>query len=178
MKTALIAAGLASITLFRATAVEPTMPFASATNVLHPSIIRILQEANGVRAFRVEPFRDPTRRGKEFGGHPVLKESSQTNATFAKTVAAALLAEEKYSPGGTTKCSFLPAVGFLIGKDTNSVQVLVCFQCSEVLITSEREQNHHFLRFDTSREQLVQVAKQAFPGDDLFKKVEQTSPFE
>lgn len=149
---------------------SPPEAFGLATHVFRSPDLQTLHGTDSIRAFRLDPSVDrSTNKHPKFGGYPVLKESSLTNATFARAVAAALLAEEKFTPSGTRKCSFEPVVGFLISKGTNHLEALICFQCSEFAIRSGSGQSGYFLYFNTSAPRLLAVAKQAFPGERVFE---------
>ena len=148
--------------------------FARATNVFPARELQTLRSADSIRAFRIEPFYlDPSRNQSfknlpRFGAYPILGESSRTNTTLAKAVAEALLAEEKFSLGGNTKCDFAPVVAHRLCKGTNCLEILVCFQCGEIKVGGP-SQKEYYLRFETSRARLLALAKQAFPGDPVFE---------
>ena len=151
--------------------------FKHATNVFRTPDLQTLRSADSIRAFRIEPLymdpfhSQPLRSAPRFGPYPILKESFKTNAALARAIAGALLAEGKFSLGGTTKCAFAPVVAYRMGKGTNSLEILVCFQCDEIKVGRPSGKEEYYLQFETSRARLLALAKQAFPGDPIFEPV-------
>lgn len=158
---------------------------ARATNLLRAADLQTLRSADSIRAFRIEPFyRHPSvsesfKDLPRFGTYPILKESSRTNTALARAVADALLAEERFSPGGTLKCGFAPGVAYRMGNGTNILEILVCFQCDEIKMRPTSGHEDYYLRFETSRARLLALAEQAFPGDPIFEPAKPPeNPFE
>lgn len=147
----------------------------SSAQVLQKQVLGQLQQLQNtrqIRVYRIQPSLDIPAPHKSFLGFQILAESSQTNATFAKAVATALLSEENYSPPGATLCGFYPVIGFELGANTNKLNIAVCFSCNEVLLVPESKPNAgQRLHFSTIRGPLVKLTKQAFPYDKVVQGI-------
>jgi hypothetical protein len=72
--------------------------------------------------------------------------------------------------GGFTACTFDPAVAIRFHKGVDSVQVLICLMCGEVLFQDARGRDlSGRMWFRDARTQLLAAARKAFPKDEALR---------
>jgi hypothetical protein len=98
----------------------------------------ILTGATKVEAFRIrgEGSSDPQRLiVAKVGGYEAVAKSTPSRPVVDRLLAA-LLNENTYRWGGRTRCIFVPGLGFRFEKGSEAVEILFCFGCKDVNITT------------------------------------------
>lgn len=131
--------------------------------------VSIIAGATRVEVFRVNPEKPNEPMGKECGGYPVIATAKEQGKEFAGKIAAIVFDEKTYDFEKGKKCMFEPGVGFRLWKDKDWVDVVLCFHCDELEISTippgEKERKSAHEDFDAARAVLVKLCKEAFPDD-------------
>jgi hypothetical protein len=140
----------------------------------------ILEGADKVEPFRIEvPFES---HGLDY---TIVSRAHPLGHHFAKHLAAVLLNPKSYSiPGQDGKlCIFDPHVAFRVWKGADFVDVLICFECMQLMVVEndpavpERSLGAKLARFrvggdfDPVTGTIAQLAREAFPGDPSLQEV-------
>ena len=139
---------------------EIPAPSKKLSEKLGEEAVDILRGAEKVEAFRLNPDRE-AKGDKQVGGFVVTAEGKSLGKESVAALAELLLTDETYT-GQQSKC-FLPGVGFRVWKGDKSVDVAVCFMCSNLQVGNASG------GFRGAKSnvygQLLKMAKDAFPND-------------
>ena len=132
----------------------------------------ILRDASKVEVFRIDPMKAAEPEADAIEGYPLKAKGKDQGKDFAGQLAAILLDNETYSFDLAKGCIFQPGVVFRVPgvKDRGSVDVIICFDCTELKCHNEGCRGQGRSRwsdedFDHARPALVKLAKAAFPDD-------------
>jgi hypothetical protein len=138
--------------------------------------LKILSGATKVECFRLDP---QTEKGEgkavqRIDGYPIIATGQEQGAEFAGKLAAALKDAKSY--GVPAKC-FFPGVAFRVWKDKQSVEVVICFMCSNFYTITRDADGKEVSRSELAGFQknwavFVELAKAAFPNDPAIQKLE------
>ena len=127
----------------------------------------ILKGATRVEAFRVDPKRSKKPQGKHVDGLTVLSTAKEQGTQFAKRLSE-LLQDEKSLLSEQARC-FFPGVAFRLWKEKESVDVVVCYQCTGLRLIARDGAGGELHRtgggFKANYDAWVKLAKEAFPDD-------------
>ena len=120
---------------------EPVQParFPERTEpVAGPRTAAVMTSPAKVRAFRVlDPFAPEFEAEKKrrplIAGLPVLAEA-EVDAATAREIATLVLDPESYDPKYAMACLFEPRHVVRFERDAQSVDVVICFECSDLTI--------------------------------------------
>ena len=122
-----------------------------------------------VEVFRVNPEKPTEPMGKECGGYPIISTGKEQTRAFGLKIAAIVFDEKTYDWEKAKKCKFEPGVGFRLWREKDWVDIVLCFHCDELEISTippgERERKTAHEDFDAARAALVKLCKEAFPDD-------------
>src|SRR5262249_278737 len=126
--------------------------------------VDILSGATKVEVFRIDGKGDRQPKPGEAAmlGNPVTARGKDQDEAFAKKLADVLLDDRTYTEEWA-KC-FRPGVAFRVWRGSDSVKVLVCFQCDNFYCGPPADRNATF-HGSPQRPRLVRLAKEAFPED-------------
>ena len=134
---------------------------------------RTLSILNG--ATRVETFRlDDTGEGnwlgsKEIRQFPPGGRGKTQGKAFANRLSRLTLDPRAYVGPDDSTCLFNPGVAYRAWHGRECVEVIVCFHCTEMVITTkdERDRPTHtaHTQFAFMRAEFVALAKETFPSD-------------
>ena len=140
-------------------------------------VVGIIAGATRVECFRVFPEKPREEMGKECGGYPIISTGKEQPKEFAGKLAEIVLDEKTYDFEKAKRCEFTPGVGFRLWKDKDWVDVVICFTCDELEISTippgEKERKSAHEDCDAARAALVKLAQAAFPDDDEIKKLKE-----
>jgi hypothetical protein len=131
--------------------------------------VGIVAGAARVEVFRVNPEKPTEPMGKECGGYPIISTAKEQPKEFAARIAAILFDEKTYDWDKAKKCEVQPGVGFRLWQDKDWVDVVLCFHCNELEVSTippgEKDRKVSHEDFDAARVALVKLCKDAFPED-------------
>jgi len=133
---------------------------------LGDDVVKILQGATKVEAYRIEPA--PAKPDeKQIGGFKIKATGKEPKAEFAKKLGSTLL-DEKSLFGTQARC-FLPGVAFRVWKGEESVDVIICFGCSNLRMVAHDAKGKEIKKvsgaFGPDDANLRKLAREAFPDD-------------
>jgi hypothetical protein len=147
-------------------------------NGLPDSALRILSGATRVECFRIDPRTadkgDGKPDAKQIDGYPITSTGKEQGREFAGKLSAALKDEKSYGP--PARC-FFPGVGFRAWKGKESVDVVICYMCSNLYVVARDAEGKQIAQtglsgFKENRAAFVQLAKVAFPDDPVIQKLD------
>ncbi|MCK6471502.1 MAG: hypothetical protein L6R28_07130 [Planctomycetes bacterium] len=174
-----VAALLALSLIAGASAAEPSQQVA---DFLGKDAIEILKAPEKVECFRIDgkSLRTPENPAKDDGapqrirGYTITAQGKDQDAAFGGKIAAVLFDEKTYNFEETKKCLPLPGVAFRVWKGGDSVDVLLCFECSMVVVaTGGKDVQTKVEDFDHARAALVSLAKAALPDDKTIQSLKE-----
>lgn len=163
----LLAAAIAGASL----AAEPSKKVA---DFLGKDAVEILKAPEKVECFRIDgkSWISPEQQArieeetKRIRGYAITAQGKDQDAAFGAKIAAVLFDEKTYNFESAKACEPVPGVAFRVWKGKASVDVVLCFECSELdVVTGDKEIRHAREDFDNARAALVALAKAAFPDD-------------
>lgn len=145
-------------------------------------VASILSAAEKVEPFQIQPVM-PSRGGLE--DYPVVSRADPLGPEFGVRLAAILLDPKSYvSPGMDSKmCVFQPRVAFRVWKESSFVDVLICFDCLQLMVVEsdprvpERSLGAKMARFrvggdfDPAARQVADLVRTAFPGNPSLEEM-------
>jgi hypothetical protein len=143
----------------------------------------ILTGADKVEPVRIEPLFEV--RGGGLDQYPVVSRAPRKGHAFAVRLAALLLDPKSYLiPGQDGKmCIFSPRVAFRVWKRSKFVDVLICFDCGQLMVVENdpavplRSLGAKPARFrvggdfDPILPELTKLVREAFPGEPSLEEV-------
>ena len=138
---------------------------------------KILAGATRVECFRIDPRTtakaDDKPAGKHIDGYPIASTAKEQGREFATKLADVLNDKKSYGP--PARC-FFPGVGFRAWKDKDSVDVIICYACSNFYTVTRNAEGKEVARtqlagFGANWAAFVQLAKDAFPDDPAIQKL-------
>lgn len=132
----------ADVTIFSGPDPDPALARAA-----HEKAVRILSDATVVETFRIRGTldaedarrqKDPRYKTRFIGGFPIDKKGPVMDRAFAEAIAQFLLDDTNFvSPGSPPPaCIFNPGVAFRLRSRGQHIDVIICFQCGQLLIES------------------------------------------
>ena len=145
--------------------------FASAPrNALGDRTITILTGATKVETFRLDDTHDPSfEEPREIRLYPLVAKGQEQGEAFARSLSGVLLNGKTYLGPNDTSCLTNPSVAFRLWKGRECVEVILCFHCDQMLITTKdaggRIIHKAYTEMNFSRPALLSLAQEAFPAD-------------
>lgn len=87
------------------------------------------------------------------------------DSTFAHKVAKVLVEDRSYMFEVAKLCIFQPGVRFRFWKETESLQVDICFVCNEIAVQNRDSEETRIDDIDPIRRELIAFAREALPED-------------
>jgi hypothetical protein len=140
--------------------------------------LKILSGATRVECFRIDPRTADKGEGKpsakHIDGYPFTATAKEQGRDFAGKLTAALKEEKSYGP--PARC-FFPGVGFRAWKDKESVDVVICYMCSNFYAVARDADGKEVARtqltgFGGNWAAFVELAKAAFSDDPAIQKLD------
>jgi hypothetical protein len=126
-----------------------------------------MSRADRVEAYRIGPDKTAKKGARNVDGHPVLARGKDQGQKFAARLATVLL-EDRTLFGKSARC-FEPGVAFRMWHGEELVEVLICFECSNLRIISQKSKGKVLKRasgaFGGHAGPLLKLVKEAFPDD-------------
>ncbi|MEK7466871.1 MAG: hypothetical protein AAB074_05595 [Planctomycetota bacterium] len=134
----------------------------------------ILEGADRVETFRTHSERDETVGANVVDGYPVVKTGPEKDAAFAKRILSQLKHEE--TEPNDLECAFVPHDAFRVWKGKEHVDVLICFHCDQVQVTSFPPKAAEPIRalgdFEEKSGPWFVLCREAFPDDGDLGRME------
>jgi hypothetical protein len=131
--------------------------------------VGIIAGVTKVEVFRVNPEKPTEPMGKECGGYPIISTAKEQTREFGLKIAAIVFDEKTYDWEKAKRCMFEPGVGFRLWREKDWVDVVICFHCDEIEISTippgEKDRKVSHEDCDAARAALVKLCKEAFPDD-------------
>jgi hypothetical protein len=152
----------------------PPKPSAKVKERLGDKTIEALNGATRVEVFRIEDSKRAKAGDKnQIAGHRILATGKEQGAPFASQLAAMLQTDQALL-GSQARC-FLPGVAFRAWKDTESVEVLVCFTCKNLQVILRDAKGAEVKKssggFGPTYGPLLPLVKTAFPDDKEIQSI-------
>jgi hypothetical protein len=149
---------------------KPVEPPKTAAEFLRAPTVALLKGVNRVEVFRITPkvvIRRPV--DPDFEGYRILAKGKDQGDKFATDLASILLTDATWINPQAAKC-FEPGVAFRLWKDKARVDVLICFKCHNLQVTSYDSDGKQLVQAfgnmeASSEAALLKLAKAAFPDD-------------
>ncbi|MCK6471503.1 MAG: hypothetical protein L6R28_07135 [Planctomycetes bacterium] len=154
-----------------ASAAEPSKKVA---DFLGKDAVEVLKAPEKVECFRIDGKNHLTpeqqakveEATKRIRGYAITAQGKDQDAAFGGKIAAVLFDEKTYNFEEAKGCDPVPGVAFRVWKGKASVDVILCFECSILIVaTGDKEAHSKSENFDNARAALVALAKSAFPDD-------------
>jgi hypothetical protein len=134
----------------------------------------ILEGADRVETFRTLAERDETAGQNVVDGYPVVKTGPAKDAAFAKRMLAQLKSDD--TRPNDLECAFIPHDAMRVWKEKEHVDVLICFHCEQVQVTSFPPKAAEPIRalgvFETKSAPWFAMCREAFPDDGDLRRME------
>ena len=128
--------------------------------------LAVLNGASHVEAFRIKPTKQEGAK-KQVAGYPITATGKDQGKEFASELAT-VLKDDKTWFGVSARC-FNPGVAFRVWNDKESVDVIICFGCSnfELMVRDAAGKAVHKTHgaFGPRSGPLLKLARKAFPDD-------------
>lgn len=132
----------------------------TAKNFLGRTGTIVLRQPTKIEAWRIHGGQ---------GTPEIASPAKELNVDLARQLAALMLDSKTYSFDSAKGCMFEPAVGFRIWRDKRSIDVILCFHCTELKLVSPDPVSPKYPSrtedFDNARPAMINLVKQAFPDD-------------
>lgn len=127
--------------------------------------LAVLDGATRVEVFRIKPRKEAAK--EQIAGYPITAPGKEQGKEFAAELAS-VLKDDKTWFGTGARC-FIPGVAFRVWKDKESVDVIICFGCSNFHLVARdaagKEVRMTGGAFGPTNGPLLKLAKKAFPDD-------------
>lgn len=142
--------------------------------------IAILNGATRVETFRLNDSRDGDQVkegtiGEEIVDYPLISQGPTLGPSFAAKVSKAVQDPRTFASLNDTTCLINPGIAFRVWYGPECAEVIVCFHCGQMLITSKNAQGHKlhttYTEFRLMRAEFLALAKKAFPGDQEIQRL-------
>ena len=136
--------------------------------------VSILQGATRVETFRLidGPYDDYAKAGtsgNEITDYPIISQGQIVGRAFAANLAQAVLDPRTYASMNDVSCEINPGVAFRAWRGRECVEVILCYHCHQMLVTTKDAQGHMthsaYTEFYLNKPAFLALAKEAFPGD-------------
>lgn len=135
--------------------------------------VGILESADRVETFRTLAERDEDAKDA-VDGYPVVKKGPEKDAAFAKRILG-LLRHEDTGPN-ELECRFVPHDAFRVWRGKEHVDILLCYHCEQVQVTSYPPQAPGPIRalgdFEQKAGPWFALSREAFPDDASLRRME------
>lgn len=134
-------------------------------------VIFILSGATRVETFRLNDTGEGDWLGsKEIRQFPLVGQGKTQGKAFAARMSGLVLDPRTYLGPNDSTCLFNPGVAYRAWRGSECVEVIVCFHCGQMLITTKDAGGHPVHTTDTDflwrRAGFLALARGAFPGDE------------
>ncbi|MBX7057685.1 MAG: hypothetical protein K1X75_06430 [Leptospirales bacterium] len=113
---------------------------------------------------------EPARRGDRLETFPVLQRGPLLTAEQAGRLQRMMINPQSYNFNSVKKCPFLPRLGLVFYKGDERAHILVCFSCNEWSFGSG--DRGAIEDMDSVRPELLRLARELFPDDQVFRSLE------
>ncbi|MGI4791740.1 MAG: hypothetical protein ACRYFS_23205 [Janthinobacterium lividum] len=134
----------------------------------------ILKGAERVEAFRLDDGGDGDHvkegtSGDEIADYPIKSQSKTLGPHFAAKLAQTVMDPRTFLGPSDTSCEINPGVAFRAWQGQKCVEVIICFHCQQMLITTKDAQGHEthsaYTQMTAMCAEFLALAREAFPGD-------------
>jgi len=134
----------------------------------------ILRSADRVETFRLDDggYGDNVKQGTsgdEIADYPITFQGRTLGPDFAAKLSRTVLDPRTFLGPSDTSCEINPGVAFRAWRGQECVEVIICFHCQQMLMTTRnvrgRETHSAYTQMVSMRSEFLALAKEAFPAD-------------
>ena len=134
----------------------------------------ILSNADRVETFRLDDggYGDHVKAGTSgdvIADYPITAQGKTQGRDFAAKLARTVLDPRTFLGPSDTICEINPGIAFRAWRGQECVEVIVCFHCQQMLITTRNAQGKEtrsaYTQMISMRAEFLALARQAFPND-------------
>ena len=136
--------------------------------------VAILSNAGRVETFRLDDngYGDYVKggtSGDEIADYPIKSQGKMLGAVFAAKLSRTVMDPRTFLGPSDTSCEINPGVAFRAWRGQECVEVIICFHCQQMLITTKnaqgREVHSAYTQMVSMRADFLALAHEAFPDD-------------
>jgi hypothetical protein len=136
--------------------------------------VAILSDADRVETFRLDDggYGDNVKQGTSgdvIADYPIKTQGKTLGSDFAAKLSRTVLDPRTFIGPSDTSCEINPGVAFRAWRGQECVEVIICFHCQQMLITTRnaqgRETHSAYTQMISMRSEFLALAKEAFPAD-------------
>ena len=154
---------------------EPKVP-EKVKKLLTREGVALLETATHVEVFRIKPRPGPGAGGGQIAGYPITAKGKEKGKEFAAELRKVLYEEKSWT--GQAKRCFDPGVVFRIHGEKGSLDVIVCFACTNFRLNVNDNKGAPVVKtggaFGPDIAPLLKLAKKAFPDDAEIQGLKET----
>lgn len=148
---------LASVLCFAGFAAEPE----SVRSEIGANAVKMIEAAQSTETYRIEA--DAGQKPSNWTKGPVW------NAEKTREIVNALLADKSFLLALSKGCKPRPGVAFRLVSGETKFDVLLCFECTMLMVSCENPKMYSTFHFEPSRSTWTRWAKEAFPNDPVIQ---------
>ena len=136
--------------------------------------VSILSNADRVETFRLDDggYGDHVKEGTsgdEIADYPIISQGRILGPAFAAELSRTVMDPRTFLGPSDTSCEINPGVAFRAWRGQECVEVIICFHCQQMLITTKnaqgREVHSAYTQMLSMRADFLALAYEAFPDD-------------
>ena len=138
--------------------------------------VSILSNATRVETFRLDDSREKDEgepkegtSGDEIADYPLKSQGHTLGPAFAAKLSQALTNPRTFIGPNDVTCEINPGVAFRAWRGQECVEVIICFHCQQMLITTKDakglEVHSAYTEITWTRAKFLALAREAFPND-------------
>ena len=163
---------LPALVVFLLLVVLPLVSFVQRPrDTLGDHTLSILRGADRVETFRLSDMGEGDSLGssKEIKQFPLVAQGKTQGKAFAARLTRLMQDPRTYVGPNDSTCFFNPGVAYRVWRGRECVEVIACFHCRQMLITTKdaagRPVHTASTDFWQMRAEFIALAKDTFPGD-------------
>ena len=134
----------------------------------------VLRNADRVETFRLDDggYGDNVKvatSGDVIADYPIKMQGKTLGPDFAANLARAVLDPRTFIGPNDNTCEINPGVAFRAWRGQECVEVILCFHCQQMLVTTRnaqgKETHSAYPELAFTREKFLALAQEAFPAD-------------
>lgn len=136
--------------------------------------VAILGNADRVETFRLDDggYGDNVKAGTSgdvIADYPIKRQGKTLGPIFAAKLSRTVMDPRTFLGPSDTSCEINPGVAFRAWRGQECVEVIICFHCQQMLITTRNAQGHEvhsaYTQMISTRAEFLALAREAFPDD-------------
>jgi hypothetical protein len=164
-------------------------PMEFVTALFGEQAAKVLQRCDRVEAYRVGGATQSildigsgrpagAKKGKTVSGYEVVEPGKEYGGNLGKRIFDAFINDHYPHESWVNNCVFDPGVAFVCWSGKERVEVLLCFHCDDVSVTSfdatGKQNGNTYFSLRPNRTELVKLCKDIFSGDAVIRSLPET----